>query len=928
MIAWRSCHTNLPASEWRTLEFRQSTNTDTTTHCSCFAVCGFSLSLSGPALAMAMALLIYAPLVARCGSYTPADFTDSIHNKTTTPSLNIAPPIEDYDKSRTTAVMDHLAPRGDVRLPNLPSPTNVQGPVRGFQHPDPAVITAARGPIAHQERSMPRGFVNHEGHLCYRNALLVLLLCSERFMSYIQNHHISNVIASAIPNTVQPTSPLLANIWNFWGRESSPPPMKYTDILTRINDLWEVYWAHSAQEIANTAMAAFWQYFAQVHEDGLGVMRWEFIDQQDPADLFLNFMTIARAQMRQQDTRLRTELFALNSMIQSVRYVYRRCSLCRLEKNVKIRTDNEVAHIWQVSIDEFGEDPKTGRRYRRQVLDLRNLLHRNLLKEIAEPWHCGPCGRKWRKRAKDMSEKAGENKEQTRARRDQMAKYLNHDRFSDFVWQRYVQLPEALCMQMIIFDAARRKIHVRLTIPEELDVAQYVDQEEFEGSTRYRLVGVICHQGTGIQNGHYICYVKHREQWWYINDEAREPVSFAEINDPRAGRSAYMLLWEKIAEAEIAERNLNKQASPIKEVPAPIPAGNTTTGPKTAPPAEPQPSVIPYQQPITITERTPEVPKRSGQISGTYIIDGHRISYCLDIPYIPDVIPRTYAPGKNATPSSKLKSVTIEHEGHIRLYPGPDADGHNRMKHPIANALLTRSVNAIDDVKPSQVHYTAWFNWYNNIPDAKGGVYHPLTRERKEVWQKRVAVEAAQAAKDAEPRRRAAAAAIRRNGQSNPPEPKSPMTVIQPVSPSKKKPKTKDAGTDPKTPPSLEKSKIQGVALSHAAPNHLGEHLDNHRRLRARAQHQFQACLLLPILLLLGHHHPHQKKQNGLRVHEPPSPQHKQLALIYHEAPRAPCGCQWGRNGAEWRRTMVMVMMRNRRRRRRRRQPVGRARRL
>ena len=774
---------------------------------------------------MAMLLLKYAAFVILCGSRTTTtDTTDSRYKTTSSVSLETDRKTQDGRNSTIATAMagrpPHLVPTGNVQLPNhLPSPgNNIVGTIQRFPQADQDVIAAARkspfqGSIGVAPE--PRSFTNRPANTCYRNTILVLLLNSDRFMGYVRNHYVRQASKSR-------WAPLRSSPRSLDKSHNEPPRLSgsYTDVLLHLHDLWAVYWARRrGQKEVDDAMERFWDYLKALNVQALGrTSGWEFTEQQDAVE-FLQYLVDIWRQQAGRDPLLAFEVRGFDSMIECVSCPMKRCSLCRDSNNVKSRRLNEIHDFWLVPLDlRDVRRPLTGNNVLSTPLNLDDILHRLVLKEISDAWHCDDCRRAW-----ELKEELASNGSQEifDARRKAKAAELTRPQLSDFVWRKYGRLPETLFMQINAFDEnTARKTKVKLNIPEEIDLAQYVEEAVFEGSTRYRLRGVVCHRGQSAKSGHYICYVRHEEQWWLIDDfPDRSQVPFSLINNHSRGFTPFLLLWEKIPGAKTVDENSIKEVASTKETTAPAPKAGTRAGSKTPPPPKTQPAATFHQHATTAPQRPPEVPRTSGQISGTYIIDGRRISYCLDIPYIADIVPRTYAPDKKAAPSSKLKRVTFEHEGHVRLHP--DADGHKSMKHPIANALLTGSVDAIDDVKTSQVQYEAWFNWYNDIPDAKSGVYHPITRESKEMWEKRIAAEAAeaaQAAKDAEPRRRAAEAAINRNAQNNPPKPKSPVTVIQPVPSGKKKTKTKDAGTDPKTPPPLEKSKIQGVALSLRSP--------------------------------------------------------------------------------------------------------------
>ena len=52
------------------------------------------------------------------------------------------------------------------------------------------------------------------------------------------------------------------------------------------------------------------------------------------------------------------------------------------------------------------------------------------------------------------------------------------------------------------------KIDCFVKIEEIIDISNYIDQDFIKNSTKYKLVAVINHIGTTIDNGHYIAYIK------------------------------------------------------------------------------------------------------------------------------------------------------------------------------------------------------------------------------------------------------------------------------------------------------------------------------------------------------------------------------------------------------------------------------------
>ncbi|GBG34651.1 Ubiquitin carboxyl-terminal hydrolase 1 [Hondaea fermentalgiana] len=107
-------------------------------------------------------------------------------------------------------------------------------------------------------------------------------------------------------------------------------------------------------------------------------------------------------------------------------------------------------------------------------------------------------------------------------------------------------------------DIHTRKIrsHVRVKEVEDFDFAGI--------SHSYRLYGVVCHRGAGLNRGHYICYtrpavamsmepgyhpqfeVKHgvptRGKWWYASDMQVRPVKREEVLEDEA----YLLFFERV----------------------------------------------------------------------------------------------------------------------------------------------------------------------------------------------------------------------------------------------------------------------------------------------------------------------------------------------------------------------------------------------
>lgn len=75
----------------------------------------------------------------------------------------------------------------------------------------------------------------------------------------------------------------------------------------------------------------------------------------------------------------------------------------------------------------------------------------------------------------------------------------------------------------------------------------------FQGST-YRLMGVICHEGSTPQRGHYIAFVRRDNYWKRCNDETIENASPLEKS-----KRAYLLYYQKVEDTTPQEETYGQQ---------------------------------------------------------------------------------------------------------------------------------------------------------------------------------------------------------------------------------------------------------------------------------------------------------------------------------------------------------------------------------
>lgn len=90
-----------------------------------------------------------------------------------------------------------------------------------------------------------------------------------------------------------------------------------------------------------------------------------------------------------------------------------------------------------------------------------------------------------------------------------------------------------------------RKLSHLVEFPDRLDMQPYVQEQEQGCYTaealQYRLNAVIVHIGRTPDSGHYAAYVRHRNEWFLVNDDQVQAVSLAEVQS----QAAYILLYER-----------------------------------------------------------------------------------------------------------------------------------------------------------------------------------------------------------------------------------------------------------------------------------------------------------------------------------------------------------------------------------------------
>lgn len=81
-----------------------------------------------------------------------------------------------------------------------------------------------------------------------------------------------------------------------------------------------------------------------------------------------------------------------------------------------------------------------------------------------------------------------------------------------------------------------RKLNTHVHVEEYLDLTPYSLRP-----ARYRLTAIIEHQG-GLDAGHYVCYVRLGEQWYYASDSHTRASSLQEATRAQA----YLVFYERL----------------------------------------------------------------------------------------------------------------------------------------------------------------------------------------------------------------------------------------------------------------------------------------------------------------------------------------------------------------------------------------------
>ncbi|KIW80755.1 hypothetical protein Z517_07371 [Fonsecaea pedrosoi CBS 271.37] len=460
-------------------------------------------------------------------------------------------------------------PAGTPRNGPTPSPTSdgpeFNSPLRA---PTDAII-AARSEV---KSNVGGGFKN-PGRLCYRNATIVMLLHSNRFMSWIEHRHIPNLKAAGL--RIKPYSkPLIdalldvpAGDGQTGDKTTVALPIDYTDVLCELFELSRAYWdeRQAQPETLNIAMGFFWDYATSPRrdkemktetyalEDRFTTKMREAAEDQCASEFLGWLITLSIEQLKyftekrvnQRESRLDQATLdkivglghvTISELLQITQTQRARCMQCGSIRKVKTRfsrLDEQTILSLQLPATANSQVPVT----------LEDCFTKN--SEDDFEWRCSTCSNGTTAYNPDNGNGAKKN-----------------------IWRKIYSAPEVLFLQLARFkirlgedgsvelDRAGNikwgKDATKVTIPEELDLTPFLERrgEPADISAKYRLEGIVSHFG-GKDEGHYIAYV-HRRDSWYVFDDSSEvrKISFQAVVDQFDGFTPYVLLYERIPDAK------------------------------------------------------------------------------------------------------------------------------------------------------------------------------------------------------------------------------------------------------------------------------------------------------------------------------------------------------------------------------------------
>lgn len=130
--------------------------------------------------------------------------------------------------------------------------------------------------------------------------------------------------------------------------------------------------------------------------------------------------------------------------------------------------------------------------------------------------------------------------------------------------------PNVLTLHLKRFDRSKKDNRF-IEFSETLDLSRYMFGKPGHTSANYVLTGVLVHQGSSRQYGHYVAYVKASNGTWLLKDDSTSrTVSVATV----LSQKAYLLFYTRIADPSPASP---RARTPVK---MPLPASKSPLSPK------------------------------------------------------------------------------------------------------------------------------------------------------------------------------------------------------------------------------------------------------------------------------------------------------------------------------------------------------------
>lgn len=109
--------------------------------------------------------------------------------------------------------------------------------------------------------------------------------------------------------------------------------------------------------------------------------------------------------------------------------------------------------------------------------------------------------------------------------------------------------PNVATIQLKRFDSDKifgGKITKFISYPEELDLKPYMSDPNAASNTKYQLSSVLVHVGHSTTSGHYFCFVRNSNNFWYRMDDSNVSL----VNRSTAlNQQAYLLFYTKISKS-------------------------------------------------------------------------------------------------------------------------------------------------------------------------------------------------------------------------------------------------------------------------------------------------------------------------------------------------------------------------------------------